>query len=146
MLGLKPLSRSGPLEAWATASAAPRPLPGSQMDQGQLPQRFCESHSQEPPLAHLRGLPGGICWENRITEKQSAGQRTGASVVLREKQIFFPCLPKWRRGRDMCCESGCVSFWGGGRRRRILLFITPWMGLIVEIFKKLIIHFSFARN
>lgn len=94
------------------------------MDQGQLPQRFCESHSQEPPLAHLRGLPGGICWENRITEKQSAGQRTGASVVLREKQIFFLASPSGEEGGTCVVNQDAFLFGGGEEEEDIAVYYT----------------------
>lgn len=115
--------------------------------------RVTEWHRPAPieilsPEARTPPLPGTSedCQASGITAKQLAGQRTGASVS-RGKADFFSCLPKWRRGRDMCCESGCVLiFWWGWGRRRVLLFNTSCMGVIVEIFKKLIIYFSFARN
>lgn len=60
---------------------------------------------------------------------------------------FSLVLPGGKNGTVL--QTRMRLFWGGGGRvvlRRILRFVAPGMGIVVGIFKELIIHFSFAHN
>lgn len=86
-MGLKPLSRSGPLEDWSTVSGVSRPLPGS-AGHGwarAASHRDCVSPTaRTPPLATSEA---GLARSAGRTE--SAGQRTAASVSWGKAEFFF---------------------------------------------------------
>lgn len=64
-------------------------------------------------------------------------------MCCREKQVWGVVLAGAEEGMVLCIRI-CFGGWVGRRRR--VLFIVPCMGMMVEVFKKLIIHFSFAHN
>ena len=76
------------------------------------------------PLGHLRGLPGQSLL-GEPNHRETISRTKDRSKCILGEAGFFPCLPKWRRGRGICCESGCGVFLVGvGEEEDIDIYYT----------------------